>query len=276
MTRTRLAVLALLCGGLAALAGALWYARGIDAQTPATNAAAPAGKSNGPTIKFVKNPVPVPAIDVKDVAGNPVSSAAYKGKVVIINFWATWCGPCRAEIPDLIALQDKYRGKLQVLGISVDGPGMEDEVRAFTQEFKFNYPVMMADTALQRRFGGIAGIPASFIIDTNGGMVQRHVGLIPRELAEIEVRALLGMDVDANIEYVEDTGTIFVANATELPGVDLAPLNPQQKAAALEKLKSETCGCGCGFNIAECRINDPGCTVSLPRAKAVVEEFKKG
>lgn len=250
-------------------------AQGVGAAAPATAPSANAGGQKL-TIKFVKNPVPVPAFDGKDLSGKPISADALKGKVVLINFWATWCGPCRKEIPDLIALQEQFRDKLQVIGVSVDTPGSEEAVRAFTQQFKFNYPVMMGDINMQRRFGGITGIPATFIINPDGRMVQKHVGVPSAQMVETEVRALLGMPVDAIVEHVEDTGKIFTANATELPGLDLASLSPTQKAKALEKMKSETCGCGCGFNIAECRINDSNCAVSLPRGKAIVEEIKKG
>lgn len=251
-------------------------AQGVSAGAPATAPSASSAGVQKPTIKFVKNPVPVPAFDAKDLSGNPISAGALKGKVVVINFWATWCGPCRKEIPDLIALQEVYRDKLQVVGVSVDAPGSEEAVRVFTQQYKLNYPVMMGDINMQRSFGGIYSIPATFIINPDGRMVQKHAGVVPRELLEAEVRALLGMPVDALVQHVEDTGKIFVANATELPGLDLASLTPEQKAKALEKMKAETCTCGCGFNIAECRINDSNCNVSLPRGKAIVEEIKKG
>src|SRR5258706_4986913 len=115
-------------------------------------------------------------------------------------------------------------------------------------------------------YGGIAALPTSFVIDAQGRIVQKHVGLNDPSIYELEVRAMLGQPIDAKIEYFEDTGQIFLKNAeraTELPGVDFSKLTAQQKATALHRMNAESCDCGCKLTLAQCRMNDSGCRVSL-------------
>jgi hypothetical protein len=124
-------------------------------------------------------------------------------------------------------------------------------------------------------YGGIAALPTVFIINTEGRVVQKHVGLFNPALYETEVRALLGMPISAKVETFEDTGEIFLKHADRasmLPGVNMTHLTPEQRAAALHKLNAEACTCGCQFTLAQCRIYDPPCTVSRDRAAAIVKE----
>ena len=124
-------------------------------------------------------PTPAPAWKLKDVNGKAVSSEQFKGKVVVVDFWATWCGPCRMEIPGYVALQKKYgRDKLVIVGMSVDqqGPGV---VKKFIEEHKVDYQIVMADDDVQTAFGGaegISAIPTTFIIDREGKIRDRKVG----------------------------------------------------------------------------------------------------
>jgi thiol-disulfide isomerase/thioredoxin len=230
------------------------------------------------TIKFVKNPTPAPQFTVKDLDGNTLSPADWKGKVVLLNFWATWCGPCRAEIPDLIKLQKKYEGRLQIVGLS-DDTGSPQTVKDFVKQNGMNYPIGFASPELEAKFGGVMGLPTSFLIDTDGRVVQKHIGLRNPDLYDLEIRALLKMPVKAKVETFEDNGQVLLTNAknaTELPGVDMSKLNEEQKRAVLKRLNTDSCSCGCGLTLAQCRINDSSCDISEKRANELVKQIAKG
>lgn len=248
-------------------------------RTRPSAAAAPQNSSDAATtIRFVKNPAPVPAFVAHDLDGKTVSTGDWTGKVTVVTFWATWCPPCRAEIPELIELQSQYPGRVQVIGISVDDDPA-DKVRQFAMKAGINYPIVMATPEIVGKFGGVPALPTSFVINREGRVVQKHVGLFPPSVYQQEVRALLGLPVDAAIETFEDNGQIFLANAahaTELPGVDFAKLTPDQKKAALKRMNSESCTCGCNLTIAQCRINDTQCHISIGLAKQIVAEVAKG
>jgi thiol-disulfide isomerase/thioredoxin len=225
-------------------------------------------------VQFVKNPDAAPFFQLNDLDGKPVSLAAAKGKIVILNFWATWCGPCRAEVPDLVELQKRYADKLEIIALATDEDD-PDEVRRFVLQSGINYRVAMASEEVLRNYGGIAALPTSFVIDPQGRIVQKHVGLNDPTIYELEVRAMLGQPVDAKVEYFDDHGQIFLKNAeraTELPGVDLSKLNDKQKSAALRRMNAEPCNCGCKLTLAQCRINDSACRVSLALTAKVVSQ----
>ena len=132
-----------------------------------------------------------PAWELKDVDGKTVKSSDFKGKVVLLDFWATWCGPCRAEIPSFIALQDKYRKDgLVVVGVSLDEEG-PSVVKPFMKRNKINYPIVMADTRIADLFGGVEGIPTTFVIDRDGKIAAKHVGLTSKSAFEKEIKPLL-------------------------------------------------------------------------------------
>jgi thiol-disulfide isomerase/thioredoxin len=228
----------------------------------------------GNVIRFVRNPDAAPEFKLDALDGKPLSLAAARGKVVLLNFWATWCGPCRAEIPDLIALQQKYKDQLQIIGLTVD----DDDAATIKQvvaEERINYPVAMASPEVRLQYGGIAALPTSFVVDAQGRVVQKHEGLRDPALYETEIRALLGLPIDARVETFEDTGQIFLAHAdraNELPGVDLSKLTPQQKQVALHKFNAEGCTCGCKFTLAQCRIYDRNCPISKSRTEKIIAE----
>ena len=225
-------------------------------------------------VRFVKNPQPMPPFLVSDVDGKPVSTAAWKGKVVFLNFWATWCPPCRAEVPTLIDLATRYKDRVQIVGVSLDdGP---EEVKAFVKDVGINYPVVMASREILAEYGGVPALPTLFVINPDGNVVQKHEGLYSRELYETEIRLLLGLPADATIETFEDTGQIFLKNAalaTELPDVDFTGLTPDQKKSALRRMNSDKCDCGCRLTLAQCRINDTSCGVSRKLAASVVKQI---
>jgi thiol-disulfide isomerase/thioredoxin len=229
-------------------------------------------------LRFASNPTPMPPFLVNDLDGNVISTAGWHGKVVLLNFWATWCPPCRDEIPEMIELATRYKDRLQIIGVSQDDASPQ-EVRAFAKEMGMNYPIVMGSRAFSAEYGGVPALPTSFVINSDGRIVQKHVGLYPIEVYESEVRSLLGLPVNAKVETFEDTGQIFLENAihaTELPGVDFKGLTADQKQAALKKLNSQNCTCGCKLTIAQCRINDSTCTTSQGLADKIVRELRTG
>jgi thiol-disulfide isomerase/thioredoxin len=131
-----------------------------------------------------------PEFSLSDLGGHRVRLADYRGKVVLLDFWATWCVPCRNAIPHFIELQNEYRGRgLQILGISLDDD--EKPVRAFYEEFKMNYPVALGDAGLAQRYGGILGLPVSLIIGCDGRIYSKHSGETSVSTIEAELRPLL-------------------------------------------------------------------------------------
>jgi thiol-disulfide isomerase/thioredoxin len=230
-------------------------------------------QDNQSVIRFVRNPDPAPDFKLTSLDGKPLTIAALQGKVIILNFWATWCGPCRAEIPDLIALQDRYKGRLQIIGLNVDDE--EADIQQYVQEMGINYPVAMTSNDVRIQFGGIPALPTSFVLDTEGRVVQKHVGLWNPAVYETEIRALLGMPIMAKVETFEDKGEVFLAHAdraTELPGVDLSKLTPEQKKLVLHRFNADTCTCGCKFTLAQCRIWDSACAVSKAATEKIIAE----
>jgi cytochrome c biogenesis protein CcmG/thiol:disulfide interchange protein DsbE len=129
---------------------------------------------------------------LKDMDGNDVRLADYKGKVVILNFWATWCGPCKTEIPAFVKLQERYRDRGVVfLGLSVDDP--VEKLRPFAEQYKMNYPVLvgLGRDDVQDAFGPVWGIPVTFMISRDGKICKRHMGLATVEQFEKEIESLL-------------------------------------------------------------------------------------
>ncbi|HTA52696.1 MAG TPA: TlpA disulfide reductase family protein [Candidatus Acidoferrum sp.] len=226
-------------------------------------------------IRFANNAGPIPPFLVNDLEGRAISTAELRGKVVIVSFWATWCPPCREEIPEMIELASRYGDKLQVIGVSEDDDASPEEVREFAANEKINYPIVMGRYGISREFGEVPALPTSFLVDTNGKVVQKHVGLYPIAVYDAEIRALLGEHTNIPIETFADEGQIFLknaANATSLPGVDFKGLTVAQKRLALKRMNTEICMCGCKMTLAQCRINDPSCSTSQKLAAQVIRQ----
>jgi len=236
---------------------------------------APAQTDEHVTLQFFRNPAAAPRFVARDLDGRELAIASLRGKVVIINFWATWCGPCRAEIPDLVALQEKYRDRLQVIGISEDESPPE-VVRRFAARYRVNYPVIMMTPEIEKLFPGVGALPTSFIVDRESRIVQKHVGMLRAAITDLETRSLAGLPVNASIEEVDQSQGLKLvldngAQAMTIPGVDLAALPVAKRIEALQKLNGQPCTCGCDLTVAKCRVDDPTCGVSLPLARQIVK-----
>jgi thiol-disulfide isomerase/thioredoxin len=258
--------------GLVTIAGVVVamarYTRTVEARLAK---APPAG-----SVKLLKERAEIPAFTAADVTGRQISTAQLRGKVVLINFWATWCPPCREEIPALIELQKKYKDQLQIVGIAQDSGSAED-VRRFMEANGMNYPTVLSTPEIEKLFPGVYALPTTFMLDHDGRLAQKHVGLLNTGVTALETQALAGTNPALQIVYAEDEDKVRLANAAQankIPGIDLSKLPPDRKAEALKQLNSEHCTCGCGLTLAQCRLDDPDCGISLPIAQRLVERIE--
>ncbi len=167
---------------VAVVAGAVMLDRLYMKRAAARSAAKPASKSDGFT--------PAPDITLKDLDGKDVSLAQFRGKVVLVNFWATWCGPCEKEIPWMIEFQQKYAARgFTMLGLAMDEEGKQ-VVAPWVQKMKFdvngtkmgmNYPILLANDDAADKFGGLIGLPSSFLISRDGKILKKFIGLVSYE-----------------------------------------------------------------------------------------------
>ena len=228
-----------------------------------------------PVVRLFRDPVALPAFSIRDLDGRQHSSSEWAGKVVLVNFWATWCPPCRAEIPDLIALQERYRDRVVVVGVSEDEIPAPD-VKRFVDEHKMNYVVAMVTPELRKIFRGVVALPTTFVIGPDGRLSQKHVGLVAAAVTDRETRVLAGLAVNASVERIDNADKVRLSNAAQaktIPGVDLSKLGEAERQKAVQALIQQDCTCGCGLTVAECRLEDPDCPVSLPLARSIVSKF---
>ena len=126
----------------------------------------------------------------KDMNGGEVKLADYKGKVILLNVWATWCGPCEQEIPELVETYSKYKDQgVVVLGLSLDDP--PETLRAYAPKKQMNYPILLWQDAFDDAYGPIVGVPITFFIGRDGTISKRHFGPVTKEGIEQEIKSLL-------------------------------------------------------------------------------------
>jgi len=129
-------------------------------------------------------------LTLKDMNGADVKLADYKGKVILLNFWATWCPPCLAEIPEFIKVYDEKKGDgFTILGVSTDDT--PEQLRAFASEKKVNYPLLMITPEMEDAYGPLFGLPTSILIARDGSVCKRHFGPMSKEQLEKELKPLL-------------------------------------------------------------------------------------
>ena len=176
-------------GSVALALGLLWAAS--DLTDPHLDPAFGIAGGEDPTDADAVGKVAPLDYTVKDMNGADVHLASYKGKIILLNFWATWCPPCKVEIPDLIALQEQYKDDIVVLGFSVDDTA--EQLQPFADEYKMNYPVLvgLGHENIQEAYGPMWGIPVTVIIDREGKIAKKQSGIRTKEQIEREIKALL-------------------------------------------------------------------------------------
>ena len=177
-------------GAVALALGLIWVAPGLETHVDETATSASGYPGEPEDAEATGKPARLD-FTLKDMHGVDVNLSSFKGKVILINFWATWCGPCRAEIPALVELQEQYSDDLVVLGLSVDDPA--EKLLPYAAEFKMNYPVLVGNGRedVQEAFGPLFGIPVSVIIGRDGIIAKKHSGIATKEQIEREIKTLL-------------------------------------------------------------------------------------
>jgi peroxiredoxin len=129
---------------------------------------------------------------LKDTNGADVRLSDYKGKVVLLNFWATWCGPCKLEIPEFVDAYGQYRDRgFVILGVLSEDDPTKEELHAFMTDFKMNYPVFRAHEGVETAFGPLWALPTTFLVDRRGSICMTKVGPVSKEMLEREIKGLL-------------------------------------------------------------------------------------
>lgn len=145
---------------------------------------------------------PAPDFTLEDVSGKKISLASYKGKAVLINFWATWCGPCKIETPWLVDLRNQYAGKgFEILGVSADDLDLDDkkklaeekhDIQKFAQQEHMDYPVLINGGTLDKAYDGLDALPTSYFVDRSGKVVAATLGLTSKDDIEHNIQKALG------------------------------------------------------------------------------------
>ena len=227
-----------------------------------------------------------PDFTLTDIFGNKVKLSDYKGKVIMLDFWATWCGPCRIEIPGFVDLQNRYRDHgFTIIGISMDYS--PEPVMEFYKQFKMNYPVAIGDDDLGALYGGILGMPTTFLIGRDGRVYSKHIGATNIDVFEEEVQMLIAAKPSDEVadfapvgraEQIETSTPeqIRAENNPEVPGVDIRHLSTEQVAQFKKTLESQQCTCGCNMDLLKCRHAHRTCSVSRQAAQEILKKKYAG
>ena len=225
-----------------------------------------------------------PVLTLVDLRGDRIDTSSYAGDVVLVNFWAAWCTPCAEEVPQLVALQDKYRAQgFRVIGISMED--RDGALRDFYRKYRMNYPVVAGSAKIAEAYGGILGLPTTFLIGRDGRIYAKHEGAMDVSVFEEEVKQLLALPASAEAANFQQEGPRTSADQIELgdpktidsevPGLDLTKLTAEQKEAFKKVLAGQQCTCGCKMNLLKCRQVDRQCAFSLKLARAQLDKFLK-
>jgi len=245
-----------------------WIAPAVRAQTK--------GNENHPL---------APDFSVTDITGKQLKLSDYKGKVVVLDFWATWCGPCQLEVPNFVELQKHYASQgFTMIGISIDDS--PESLVEFYKRLQMNYPVAIGNERLGELYGGLPGLPTTFVIGRDGRIYAKHVGAYDPRVFEEEVKTLLAASAGDEVKDFHQGGPIFEDNKivlgnpaaidSEVPGIDLTKLTADQKEAYKKLLEGQQCPCGCKYNLLKCRQVDRQCALSRKLAQDQLDAFLKG
>lgn len=135
-------------------------------------------------------PAKAPSVGLKDLDGKRVNLSDYRGRIVLVNFWATWCVPCVAEVPELVKWQEEFKDQLQVLGVTYP-PTSLVKVRNFVRKNKINYPILLGSKVTKKLFEPSDNLPITIVIDADGYIVARIVGVVFVDEFDAAVRPLL-------------------------------------------------------------------------------------
>jgi thiol-disulfide isomerase/thioredoxin len=141
---------------------------------------------------------PAPDFTLESLDGKTVTLSEFKGKAVLVNFWATWCGPCKIETPWLVELQNEYGSQgLQIVGVAMDDSG-KDEIARFAKDMGMNYPVLLGKEAVGEAYGGVPALPESFFVGRDGKIVDKIMGIEGKADIEIAIKKALGTEVSVS------------------------------------------------------------------------------
>ncbi len=132
-----------------------------------------------------------PDFELYTLDGEAIKLSDYAGKIVIVDFWATWCAPCRMAIPELVELQNEYKTELVIIGISLDQGYTRQNLKPFIKQYGINYPVVLGNQEVVEAYGNIRGIPTSFVINQDGEIVNKFTGYVPKTYYVTELDKLV-------------------------------------------------------------------------------------
>jgi thiol-disulfide isomerase/thioredoxin len=141
-----------------------------------------------------KNGSQAPEFRLLTLEGKEVKLSDFQGKIVLLDFWATWCPPCRKAIPDLVSIQREFKNDVRVIGISFDLSSTQGELESFIENYGINYPVLLGTIDVAVAYGNIQAIPTTFIIDREGIITNKHIGLVPKSDLIQEIKLLINKD----------------------------------------------------------------------------------
>lgn len=151
--------------------------------------------------------------ELEDASGQKLKLSDLRGKVVLLNFWATWCGPCKIEIPWFVEMEREFKDQgFAVVGVSMDEDGW-DAVKPFMADMKVNYRMVLGTEEMAQLYGSVQSLPTSFVIDRNGKVASVHVGIVSRNVFEEEIRALLAVKAASSNHAPASGGSAAVGSA---------------------------------------------------------------